>query len=278
MELSVKNKVCVVTGAAGVLCSAMVEALCESGAKVALLGRTLSKLESLKDALASKGYNDTLAIAADVQNKEDLIKAKNNIESEWGSVDILINGAGGNHPDATTKIENFESDTDSLEGSFFGIDVDAFSSVMDLNFKGTLLPSLVFSEGMVKNGNGSIINVSSMSAERPLTKVGAYSSSKAAVDNFTRWLSVHFAKKNVRVNAIAPGFFATNQNKFLLYQEDGETLTDRGKKIINNTPMASFGDAQDLKGATVFLASDAARFVTGIILPVDGGFSAYSGV
>ena len=278
MELSLENKVCVVTGAAGVLCSAMCEALLESGAKVALLGRTKSKLEALQAALKDNGYENTLVLEADVLDKQSVAEAKKLVNETWGPVSILLNGAGGNNPKATTQIENFEKDTQGFDGSFFDIDVDAFSSVIDLNYKGTLIPSLIFSEDMVQNQNGSIINISSMSAERPLTKVGAYSSSKAAVDNFTRWLSVHFAEKNVRVNAIAPGFFASEQNKFLLYEKDLVTLTPRGNKIISNTPMKNFGKPDDLKGATIFLASDLSKFVTGVILPVDGGFSAYSGV
>ncbi|MCM8530514.1 MAG: SDR family oxidoreductase [Lentisphaeraceae bacterium] len=274
---SIKDKVCVVTGAAGILCSAMVEALLEDGAKVALLGRTESKLVDLKNALAEKGLTETLVVAADVLSSEGLLKAKASINETWGKVDILVNGAGGNHPDATSKAEQMLPET-PLEDSFFGMSLDAFGFVFDLNFKGTLLPCQIFGKDMIDSGAGNIINISSMSADRPLTKVGAYSSAKASVDSLTQWLSVHLATRNIRVNALAPGFFVTGQNKFLLYQEDGVTPTARGQKIINNTPMGEFGEPEDLKGAIKFLAGPASRFVTGVILPVDGGFSAFSGV
>ncbi len=274
------DKVCVVTGAAGVLCSVMVEALCEAGAKVALLGRTEAKLVALSDRLTQKGYDNTIPIRADVLNRQDLEHALEWILDRFGPVYLLLNGAGGNHPKAVTQAEFLDGSTDDvLAEGFFGTDLDAFGSVFDLNFKGTLLPCMVFGKAMIKAGGGNIINLSSMSAERPLTKVAAYSAAKASVDNFTRWLAVHFSRSNIRVNAIAPGFFSTRQNRFLLYEQDGRTLTSRGQKIISNTPMAQFGQPEDLKGALLFLASEGlSRFVTGIVLPVDGGFSAYSGV
>ena len=274
---NLKDKVCVVTGAAGILCSAMVEALLEEGAKVALLGRTESKLVNLKKELHDKGYSETLVTTADVLKAGDLIKAKEFINSTWGKVDLLVNGAGGNHPNATSKAEQMTEDT-PLEDSFFGMSLDAFGFVFDLNFKGTLLPCQIFGKDMIDSGEGNIINISSMSADRPLTKVGAYSSAKASVDSLTQWLSVHLATRNIRVNGLAPGFFVTGQNKFLLFKEDGETPTARGLKIINNTPMGEFGRPEDLKGAIKFLAGPDSRFVTGITLPVDGGFSAFSGV
>jgi len=165
-----------------------------------------------------------------------------------------------------------------MEDSFFGLDANAYSQVFDLNFKGSFLPAQIFGADMIAAGQGNIVNISSMSASRPLTKVGAYSNAKAAVDSFTQWLSVHLAEKNIRVNAIAPGFFVSDQNRFLLYEQDGETLTARGQKIINNTPMHEFGKAEDLKGSMKFLAGPDSRFITGIVLPVDGGFSAFSGV
>ena len=272
-----KNKVCVVTGAAGVLCSAMVEALLEDGAKVALIGRTESKLVELKNSLAEKGLDQTLVTAADVLNADELKAAKAKINAEFGPIDILVNGAGGNHPKATSPAEQMTSET-AKEDSFFGMSMDAFGFVFDLNFKGTLLPCQIFGEDMTDKKDGNIINISSMSADRPLTKVGAYSAAKASVDSLTQWLSVHLAPMNVRVNGLAPGFFVTGQNKFLLYQEDGVTPTARGQKIINNTPMGEYGKPEDLKGAIKFLAGPGARFVTGITLPVDGGFSAFSGV
>ena len=274
---SLDNKVCVVTGAAGVLCSAMVEAMLEEGAKVALLGRTESKLSDLKAELAAKGLTETLVTPADVLNEDALREVKQQINDKWGKIDILINGAGGNHPKATSPAEQMDANTPK-EQSFFGLSMDAFGFVFDLNFKGTLLPSQIFGEDMLEGKEGNIINISSMSADRPLTKVGAYSAAKSSVDSLTQWLSVHLAPVNIRVNALAPGFFVTGQNKFLLYQEDGVTPTARGQKIINNTPMGEFGKPEDLKGAIKFLAGPDSRFVTGIILPVDGGFSAYSGV
>ncbi len=274
---NLENKVCVVTGAAGILCSAMVEALLEDGAKVALIGRTESKLVELQNEMKAKGLTKTLVVPADVLNVDELKAAKAKINSAFGPIDILINGAGGNSPKATSPAEQMTSETPK-ENSFFGMSMEGFTYVFDLNFKGTLLPCQVFGEDMVNKKSGNIINISSMSADRPLTKVGAYSAAKSAVNSLTQWLAVHLAPMNVRVNALAPGFFVTEQNRFLLFKEDGKTPTARGQKIINNTPMAEFGKAEDLKGATKFLAGDASRFVTGVILPVDGGFSAFSGV
>jgi len=280
MYEDLKDKVCVVTGAAGVLCSTMVEALCEAGAKVALLGRTEQKLIDLSEQLKAKGFRKTLPIRADVLVREDLENAQKQIQDALGSVYLLVNGAGGNTPKAVTQSEILEGAGDEeLARGFFGTDIEAFRFVFDLNFMGTLLPCMVFGKGMIKSGSGNIINISSMSAITPLTKVAAYSAAKASVDNFTRWLAVHFAKMNVRVNAIAPGFFSTSQNRFLLYEADGTTLTPRGNKIITHTPVEAFGRPEDLKGALLFLASNAqSSFVTGIVLPVDGGFSAYAGV
>ena len=275
-----KGKTCVVTGAAGVLCSAMVEALCEAGAKVALLGRTEEKLLALSEKLKAKGFEKTLPIRADVLVREDLERAQEQVLEAFGPVYLLVNGAGGNTPKAVTQSEILEGTSDEdLARGFFGTDMEAFRFVFDLNFMGTLLPCMVFGKSMIKSGSGNIINISSMSAINPLTKVAAYSAAKASIDNFTRWLAVHFAKMKVRVNAIAPGFFSTVQNRFLLYEEDGTTLTPRGNKIITHTPMEEFGRPEDLKGALLYLASnDQSRFVTGIVLPVDGGFSAYPGV
>jgi NAD(P)-dependent dehydrogenase (short-subunit alcohol dehydrogenase family) len=264
--MSLQNKICVVTGAAGVLCSALVEALLEDGGRVALLGRTESKLIDLKKRLAEKGYDQTLVVAADVLDPESLRVAK-----------AKINKEGGNHPKATSPAEQMTDGT-SMEDSFFGLDADAYSQVFDLNFKGSFIPAQIFGEDMIEAGEGNIVNISSMSASRPLTKVGAYSNAKAAVDSFTQWLSVHLAQKNIRVNAIAPGFFVSDQNRFLLYEQDAKTLTARGQKIINNTPMHEFGKPEDLKGVMKFLAGPESRFINGIILPVDGGFSAFAGV
>jgi NAD(P)-dependent dehydrogenase (short-subunit alcohol dehydrogenase family) len=269
------GKVCVVTGAAGVLCSALVRALVAEGARVALLGRTVSKLENLARELAADGFSETLPISADVQDRTALETAKKQINEHFGPVDILINGAGGNHPGGTTPAEQMLADT-PLDQSFFGAQVEGFEQVFDLNFLGTLLPCQVFGADLIDRG-GNILNLSSMSAQLPLTKVAAYSAAKSAVDNFTRWLAVHLAPRGVRVNALAPGFFLTEQNRFLLTNEDG-SRTARGDKIIRGTPMGRFGDPEDLRSATLFLVGDEARFVTGVVLPVDGGFSAYSGV
>jgi NAD(P)-dependent dehydrogenase (short-subunit alcohol dehydrogenase family) len=273
-----QDKVVLVTGGAGVLCSQMAEAMLEQGARVALLGRTESKLQRVAEQLNAKGLSETLVVVADVLDGDSLEQARHKLESHWGPLDILVNGAGGNQPGATTALEELAADSDSLEGSFFDVDMAALGRVFDTNFKGTLLASQVFARSMAERGRGVILNMSSMSAERPLTKVMGYSAAKAAVDNFTRWLAVHMAKRNIRVNALAPGFFVGEQNRFLLYEPDGVTLTARGNKIIRNTPMGSFGEPEDLKGATVFLCSDAARFITGVVLPIDGGFSAYAGV
>jgi NAD(P)-dependent dehydrogenase (short-subunit alcohol dehydrogenase family) len=271
------DKVCVVTGAAGVLCSSMVEALVAHGAKVALIGRTTSKLEALAADLAEHHPNcQVLPVSADVLDKAGLEAAKERINAELGRVDVLINGAGGNHPKGTTPAEQMTAET-PLDQSFFGAEVEGFEHVFKLNFLGTLLPCQVFGADMHADG-GSIINISSMSAQNPLTKVAAYSAAKAAVDNFTKWLATHFAAIGIRVNAIAPGFFITEQNRFLLLEQDGETLTARGNKIIQGTPMARFGEPEDLQSATVFLAADSARFITGTVIPVDGGYGAYSGV
>ena len=196
--------------------------------------------------------------------------------AQWGRIDILVNGAGGTHPKGTCAAEQFVEGT-KLEDSFFGLDLAGFEWVNKLNFIGSLLPSQVFCQAMVKSG-GSVINISSMSATQPLTKVAAYSAAKASIENFTRWLAVHLAPVNIRVNAIAPGFFLTSQNRFLMLEADGKTLTPRGQKVLNKTPMHRFGDPKDLCGALTYLVSDEASFVTGVVIPVDGGFLAYSGV
>lgn len=275
MFTDLAKRVCVFTGASGILGSAMTAALCAQGVRVAMLARNDGKLLAQEQSLTAQGY-EVLSVAADVLNRESLIKARDIIHEKWGKVDILVNCAGGNNPDGTAKAEQMFADT-PLNDTFFGMKMDGFAQVFDLNFHGTLLPTMIFADDMRERG-GSIINISSMSAQLPLTKVGAYSAAKAAVDNFTRWLATHLAPLNIRVNAIAPGFFVTEQNRFLLYQEDGKTLSARGEKIIKATPMAKFGSPDDLGGALVYLVSDVAKFVTGIVLPVDGGFSCYAGV
>ena len=269
------NKVAAVTGAAGVLCRHFVETMLEEGAKVALLDLNLEAAQAVADELKSNGFNDVLAVKCNVLDPQSIKDAHKAINEGLGKIDILVNGAGGNHPKATAKAEQITKDT-PIEDTFFGLDMDSFAWVNDLNFKGTLLPTQEFARDMLEKGEGCIVNISSMASFQPMTKVAAYASAKAAINNFTYWLAVHFGKANIRVNAIAPGFFSTHQNKFLLFEEDGKTLSSRGNKIISNTPMGKFGKPEDLKGVLRFLTSDEASFVTGTVIPVDGGFMAYS--
>jgi len=267
------DSIAVVTGAAGVLCSAMVKHLTSIGWKVALVGRTASKLEALQSECLE---GSTLVCPADVTDRDALEQARKSIHSKWGKINLLVNGAGGNQPGATSSLEQFGAD-DELKDSFFGMDTEAYQQVNQLNLVGTLLPSQVFGEDMLETG-GNVVNFSSVSALLPLTKVCGYSNAKSAIDSFTRWLSVHLAPRNIRVNAIMPGFFVTDQNRFLLYQEDAKTLTARGNKIISGTPMARFGSPDELLSALDFLIDERSRFVTGTVVAVDGGFTAFSGV
>lgn len=270
------GKVALVTGAAGVLCSEMARCLLKAGAKVALLGRTESKLIALRDTFAHEGLTQTLVLAADVLDKDALVAAREKLVDHWGKLDILLNGAGGNDPRGTSPAEQFFADTDPST-TFFGTDLAGFDAVNRLNIVGTILPSQVFGELLIPT-KGCVVNISSVSATQPLTKVAAYGAAKAAVDHFTRWLSTHLAPLGVRVNSITPGFFITDQNRFLMMQADGETPTPRGQKVLNKTPMHRFGEPHDLCGALKFLVSDEAAFVTGITIPVDGGFLSFSGV
>ena len=276
-ELNLKNKVAVVTGGAGIICSEMARSLAAQGVKTVVLD--LNKEAAVKIAAQiEKEFNTPcIGISANVLDKASLEAARKEIHDKFGKVDILVNGAGGNSPAATTKVEKMDG-TEKPEDTFFGLQTEGFDKVFDLNFKGTLLPSMVFGEDMVSKKSGVIINMSSMNSYRPLTKIPAYSAAKAAVNNFTQWLAVHFAKAGVRVNAIAPGFLLTNQNRFLLTDEKTGEMTARGKKIINGTPMERYCVSEDLTGTLLYLASDLSKAVTGIIIPVDGGFSAYSGV
>ena len=273
-----KGKVCVVTGGCGVLGSVFCKGLLEAGAKLAVLDYKMGKCEQCFAGKIKEDGGPVLCVTANVLQKESLIEAKKQINEKFGKVDVLLNGAGGNAPTATTADEFITKENiDNLSKTFFGLDIAGFRSVFDLNFLGTVLPTMVFAEDMLMRG-GNIINISSMNSYRPLTKIPAYSAAKASINNLTQWMAVHFAKANIRVNAIAPGFFLTNQNRFLLTDEKTGELTARGHKIINNTPMGKFGEPEDLLGALYYLISDSARFVTGIIIPIDGGFSAYSGV
>ncbi len=274
----IKDKVCVITGGCGVFGNIFAAGLIKLGAKVSIMDYRKGRCEECSVRIAQKAGSSVLCVVADVLKKDMLIEAKKEINEKLGKIDVLINAAGGNSPDSTTTDE-FISDKNlkELNKTFFGLEIDGFRKVFDLNFLGTVLPTMVFAEDMLERG-GSVINISSMNSFRPLTKIPAYSAAKASVNNFTQWLAVHFAQTNVRVNAIAPGFFVTKQNKFLLIDEKTKDLTERGKKIIQNTPMGRFGNPQDLLGALYFLASDMSKFVTGVVIPVDGGFSAFSGV
>jgi NAD(P)-dependent dehydrogenase (short-subunit alcohol dehydrogenase family) len=273
------GKVCVITGGGGVIGSAMVKAMASVGVKVAIADLNKETAERVA-AEISKEYNaEVIGVEANVLDKESLIKAKQIINEKLGDIDMLINGAGGNHPTATTKVEQMdENSLDHLEDTFYGLEMDGFDKVFALNFKGTLLPSMVFTTDMLKNKKGVVLNVSSMNSYKPLTKIPAYSAAKASINNFTEWLSVHLAKVGIRVNAIAPGFFITDQNRFLVLDKETGGFSPRGQKIVNNTPMGKFGEPEDLQGATLFLLSDVSSFITGIVVPVDGGYSAFGGV
>ena len=259
-----------VTGGAGILGSEMARALAGCGAKVAILDLNIEPAKALIDSLGECGKQVSLH-QCDVLNLESITKAVQNIISQCGKIDCLINGAGGNKAAATT----------SPDLKFFDLPADALRWVFDLNILGTMLPCQAFGKVMAEQGHGTILNISSMNSFRPLTRIPAYSGAKAAVSNFTQWLAVHMAQEyspRIRVNAIAPGFFLTNQNRFLLTDKETGELTARGKSIISHTPMARFGEPQDLFGSVLWLLSPAAEFVTGVVVPIDGGFSAYSGV
>ena len=266
---SLDGKVAVITGGTGVLGGAMARGLAAAGARVGVLGRRQANADAMVATIEAEG-GTAMALPADVLDKEQLQKARSAVLDAWGSVDILVNAAGGNVPAATVFGDL----------TFFDLDRAAVEQVMALNFTGTLLPSQVFGEPMTTQGSGSIINISSMAAQRPLTRVIGYAAAKSAIDNLTRWLAIDLAQKHgpgMRVNAIAPGFFIGEQNRALLLNAD-DSLTARGQQIIDHTPMERFGEPDELVGTAVWLASDAARFITGIVVPVDGGFSAYSGV
>ena len=275
-DRGVEGKVIVVTGAAGVLCSSLVEDFLRHGAKVALVGRTGAKLVKLQKALARKGLKETLVCAADVLDRPALEAAAKAVLKKWRRIDALVNGAGGNHPKGTTPAEQMTKGT-KLADSFFGLSAEGFEFVNKLNLVGTVLPCQVFCKAMLKKG-GAVLNFCSMAAYQPLTKVAAYGAAKAGILNFTAFLATHLAPAGIRVNALAPGFFITEQNRFLMLEKDGKTLTPRGNKVIAKTPMRKFGRPSDLHGAARFLLSDEAGFVTGVTLPVDGGFVCYSGV
>ncbi len=265
----INNKKIVITGATGVLGESITKHLAKEGAQVIIIGRTASKVEKLVDKIREKGGNAD-AYLADVTKEDQVKKAAVQIRNHFGTIDILINLAGGNMPEAIIKPDQTLQD----------LSIDAMRKVMDLNYQGTMIPCKVFLDLMIPKGEGNIINISSMAASRPMTRVVGYASAKAAIDNLTKWLTVELCSKHgefFRVNAIAPGFFLTEQNRNLLQESNG-SLTQRGEQIISHTPMERFGEPEDLLGTLQWLCSDASKFVTGTIIPVDGGFSAYSGV
>lgn len=279
LNIDLLGKVVVITGGAGVLGADFAKAVAHSGGKVAILDLNLEKAEELASELREKGLT-AIGVKANVLERESVEAARQLVNEKLGSCDILINGAGGNHPKATTTDEFFRVESLNEDGNqtFFDLDLNSFNFVFGLNFTGTLIPTQVFGPDLVGKEGASILNISSMNAFTPLTKIPAYSAAKAAISNFTQWLAVHFAKTNIRVNAIAPGFFSTAQNAALLWNADG-TPTARTHKILNATPMGRFGESDELLGTLLWLLdSKASGFVTGVVIPVDGGFSAYSGV
>lgn len=278
LNTDLSGKVAVVTGAGGVLCSEFAKVLARAGAKVALLNRTVEKAQKYADEIVAEG-GIAKAYGCNVLNKAQTFAVAEQVMADFGPCDILINGAGGNNPKATTDKEYYEEgDIDGDTKSFFDLDEEGVEGVFNLNFLGTLIPTQAFARQMLGREGCNILNISSMNAFTPLTKIPAYSGAKAAVTNFTQWLAVHFSHQGIRVNAIAPGFFSTAQNAKLLWNDDG-TPTARTGKILAATPMGRFGESRELSGAVLFLLNnEAAGFITGVTLPIDGGFSAYSGV
>jgi len=269
LSFDLKDKVAVITGGGGVILSVMAKELAKLGVRVAVLDLKLEAAQGVADEIKLAG-GDAIAVEADVLSKASLEKACESVVSHFGGVDILINGAGGNHPKATC----------SAERTFFDLETDAIRSVFDLNVTGAIITTQAFGQELIKKGRGNVINIASMTSYLPLTNTVAYSAAKAAVASFTQWMAVHFNQEyssEIRVNAIAPGFLLTEQNRFLMQEEDGE-LTDRGNRVIQKTPMARFGEPEEMVGAVVWLCSDAASFVNGAVVPIDGGFSAYWGV
>ena len=274
------NKTILLTGAGGVLCGKLADALSKKGHKIAVLDISKEAAGAVVERIKSNGGN-AIGLEANVLEKDTLISARKVINNSFGKIDILINGAGGNHPLGTTSnpffmIDDMHNKNEDFK-TFFDLESKGIEFTFNLNFLGTLLPTQVFSQDMIGRKNCSIINISSMNAFTPLTIIPAYCGAKAAVSNFTKWLAVHFSKVDIRVNALAPGFFLTEQNRSLLTNSDG-TLTKRGQQIINQTPMGRYGVPEDLVGTTLWLCGEGSKFVTGVVIPIDGGFSAYSGV
>ncbi len=275
--LNIRDKVAVITGGAGIICSEMAKSFAVHGVKTVIIDLKRDAAESVAREIEDEYGVASLGLPASVLERSSLEAAKKEIHTKFGPVDILVNGAGGNSPAATTKVEKMLG-TENPEDTFFGLQTEGFDKVFDLNFKGTLIPSMVFGEDMIRRKSGVIVNISSMNSYRPLTKIAAYSAAKAAVNNFTQWLAVHFSMTGIRVNAIAPGFLLTDQNRFLLIDEKSGEPTMRARKILNSTPMERYGTPDELTGTLIYLVSDMSKFVTGVVIPVDGGFSAYSGV
>ena len=271
-----KGRNCVITGGFGILGMALTRGLAEAGVNLAVISRSADN-PAKGEAIAKEFGVKCLGISASTLDKEALIAARDLIHEKLGKIDILINCAGGNSPKATCKVEQMTKD-DDLADTFDGLGLDGFQQVYDLNFKGTLLATMVFTTDMIEAGKGNVLNISSMNAIRPLTKIPAYSAAKGSINNFTQWYAVHVAQLGIRCNAIAPGFFLTDQNRFLLTDEQTGELKPRGKKIIANTPTHKFGEPEDLVGTMLYLLSDISSFVTGIVVPVDGGYSAFGGV
>ncbi len=274
-----KGKICVITGGAGILGTVIAKGLASSGVQIAIVDINKEMADKVASEIEKESGIKSIGVEANVLEKSSLEKAKNEINEKLGKINLLINGAGGNSPKATTQIEKIEAENfKELEKSFYGLEIEGFRQVFDLNFIGTLLPTMVFTLDMLEQKKGAVVNISSMNSYKPLTKIPAYSAAKAAINNFTEWLAVPLAKTGIRVNAVAPGFFLTNQNRFLLTDEKTGELTARGHKILTNTPMEKFGEPEDLQGVVNFLLSDLAGFITGTTIPVDGGFNAFSGV
>ncbi len=269
VNFDITDKVAVITGAGGIICGAMAREMAKKGAKIALLDLMIENAEKIAEEICAAG-GEAIAIKTNVLERESLEEAKAKVLEKFSRIDILINGAGGNKPQATV----------SKDLDFFHLDLDAFKWVFDLNVTGAVLTTMVFGEVFAKQGEGNVINIASMSSYHPLTNTVAYCGAKAAVANFTEWMATHFNQNygnNIRVNAIAPGFLLTNQNRFLLTNEDG-SATDRGQRVLAKTPMGRYGEPEEMVGPVIFLCSDAASFVNGAVLPVDGGFSSYWGV
>ena len=276
LNVDYNGKVVVVTGAGGVICGAMARAFAQSGAKVAALDLNEDAVKKLADELKAEGYICE-GYKANVLDTESLEEVHKSVLNDLGECDVLVNGAGGNNPGATTDNE-YQHEAKEGSKSFFDLQADGVDFVFKLNFQGTLLPTQVFAKDMVERKRGCILNISSMNSYTPLTKIPAYSAAKAGISNFTQWLATHFAGTGIRCNAIAPGFLISNQNRSLLFNEDG-TPTARSAKILNGTPMNRYVDAQELLGATLFLCDEkSASAITGVVLPIDCGFAAYSGV